>query len=169
MLVMAILGLIASAVMLTLPSNKQGEDSPHNAAVTLQQQLHYAREFAMVRQQPIGVTFDENGYQFLFWHDDQWASGTERGLKAQQTEWPLKWIFTGQGLNILEQNDAVKSGVFSENEDDDRVVPDVLILPSGEMTRFRVHIEHVNDPEAERWLVAENSWLISITAEKPEA
>jgi general secretion pathway protein H len=36
------------------------------------------------------------------------------------------------------------------------------------MTLFEVHIEHLNDPDAERWLIAENSWQVSISAEAPE-
>lgn len=169
MLVMAILGLIASSVMLTLPGGERGADSPHNAAVTLRQQLNYAREYAMVRQQPVGLKFEQSGYSFVFWKDEQWQQDNVRGLRGQQTEEMLRWTFRSQGLKILEQNDSLNTGLFSEETDEDRVVPDVLILPSGEMTLFTVRIEHLDDSEAERWLTAENSWLISISAEAPES
>ncbi|MCK7459390.1 type II secretion system minor pseudopilin GspH [Idiomarina aminovorans] len=168
MLVMAILGLIASAVVFTLPGGERGKDSPHNAAVTLRQQLNYAREYAMVRQQPTGIKFHEDGYEFLFWQDEQWLTQSPRGLRAQKTEFPLRWQFSSQGLQVLEQNESLSDGLFSEESDENKQVPDILILPSGEMTLFSIHIEHLNDPQAERWLIAENSWLISISAEAPE-
>ncbi|WP_227016376.1 type II secretion system minor pseudopilin GspH [Idiomarina sp. 017G] len=168
MLVMAILGLIASAVMFTLPGGDRGQDSPQNAGVSLRQQLNYAREYAMVRQQPLGLKFQEDGYRFLFWKDEQWREQNARGLRAQETEWPLRWQFTSRGLKILEQNESLSSGLFAEESDEDSIIPDILILPSGEMTLFEVHIEHLNDPDAERWLIAENSWQVSISAEAPE-
>lgn len=165
---MAILGLIASSVMLTLPGGERGADSPQNAAVTLRQQLNYAREYAMVRQQPVGLIFEQNGYDFLFWKEEQWRQSNVRGLRGQTTDEALRWTFRSEGLKILEQNDSLNSGLFSEETDEDRVIPDILILPSGEMTLFSVRIEHLEDPQAERWLTAENSWLISLSAEAPE-
>ncbi len=168
MLVMAILGLIASAVVFTLPGGERGGDSPHNAAVALRQQLNYAREYAMVRQQPVGLKFHEDGYRFLFWQDEQWKEKSPRGLRAQKTEWPMRWEFTSRGIAIVEQSESLESGLFADESDDDSLVPDILILPSGEMTLFSVHIEHLNEPEAERWLIAQNSWLMSISEEAPE-
>lgn len=168
MLVMAILGLIASAVMFTLPGGERGQDSPQNAAVTLRQQLNYAREYAMVRQQPVGLKFHEDGYHFLFWKDEQWREENARGLRAQQTEWPLRWQFTSRGLKVLEQDESLEGGLFVEENDEESAIPDILILPSGEMTLFEVHIEHLNDAAAERWLIAENSWQVSIFNEAPE-
>lgn len=169
MLVMAILGLIASSVMFTLPGGERGADSPQNAAVTLRQQLNYAREYAMVRQQPVGLKFEQNGYDFLFWQDELWQKNNVRGLRGQQTEEVLRWKFSSQGLKILEQNESLNTGLFAEETDEDRVVPDVLILPSGEMTLFSVRIEHLDDPQAERWLTAENSWLIKLSDKAPES
>ena len=168
MLVMAILGLIASAVVFTLPGGERGKDSPHNAAVTLRQQLNYAREYAMVRQQPVGLKFHEDGYHFLFWKDEQWLKDSPRGLRAQKTEFPLRWQFNSKGLEVTEQNESLNGGLFAQETEEDKQTPDILILPSGEMTLFSIHIEHLNDPRAERWLIAENSWLISISAEAPE-
>lgn len=168
MLVMAILGLIASSVMFTLPSGEKGADSPHNAAVALRQQLNYAREYAMVRQQPVGLKFKQNGYDFFFWKDELWQEDSVRGLRGQTSDDALRWTFKSEGLKILEQTESLNSGLFSTESDDDRIVPDVLILPSGEMTLFSVRIEHLDDPESERWLTAENSWLISLSAEAPE-
>lgn len=174
MLVMAILGLIASSVMLTLPGSNRQQNSGQDSAVTLQQQLHYAREYAMVRQQPLAIAFNNRGYEFLTWKDNSWQPFDAPGLKAQQTEWPLGWRLIDYNIAALSQNEALNNGLFgtgedSSNEDSaEEKAPDVLILPSGEMTAFTVKIEHANDMDAERWLATKNSWEFIILNKAPE-
>jgi general secretion pathway protein H len=174
MLVMAILGLIASSVMLTLPGSNRQQNSAQDSAITLQQQLQYAREYAMVRQQPLALAFNDNGYEFLVWQEESWQSFNTRGLKPQQTEWPLSWQLLNQDMAELAQNEELNDGVFgsgddSEQDDDSEIKrPDVLILPSGEMTAFTLKIENANDIAAERWVKTENSWQLIVLNEAPE-
>ncbi|WPZ01901.1 type II secretion system minor pseudopilin GspH [Idiomarina sp. OXR-189] len=174
MLVMAILGLIVSSVMLTLPGSNRQQNSAQDSAITLQQQLQYAREYAMVRQQPLALAFNDNGYEFLVWQDESWQSFNTRGLKSQQTEWPLSWQLLNQDMAELAQNEELNDGVFgsgddSEQDDDSEIKrPDVLILPSGEMTAFTLKIENANDIAAERWVKTENSWQLVVLNEAPE-
>lgn len=174
MLVMAILGLIASSVMLTLPGSNRQQNSAQDSAVTLQQQLQYAREYAMVRQQPLGIAFNEAGYEFLTWQEEAWQVIEVRGLKAQQTEWPLSWRLVEYDMAELSQNEELNGGVFGageeseSNEDTEVKRPDVLILPSGEMTAFTLKIEHADDIDAERWVKTENSWQLVILKEAPK-
>ena len=174
MLVMAILGLIVSSVMLTLPGSNRQQNSAQDSAITLQQQLQYAREYAMVRQQPLALVFNDNGYEFLVWQDESWQSFNTRGLKSQQTEWPLSWQLLNQDMAELAQNEELNDGVFgsgddSEQDDESEIKrPDVLILPSGEMTAFTLKIENANDIAAERWVKTENSWQLVVLNEAPE-
>ena len=174
MLVMAILGLIASSVMLTLPGSNRQQNSAQDSAITLQQQLQYAREHAMVRQQPLALAFNDNGYEFLVWQEESWQSFNTRGLKPQQTEWPLSWQLLNQDMAELAQNEELNDGVFgsgddSEQDDESEIKrPDVLILPSGEMTAFTLKIENANDIAAERWVKTENSWQLIVLNEAPE-
>ena len=174
MLVMAILGLIASSVMLTLPGSNRQQNSAQDSAITLQQQLQYAREYAMVRQQPLAIAFNDNGYEFLVWQDESWQTFSARGLKPQQTEWPISWQLLSQDMAELAQNEELNEGVFGsgdeagQDDDSEETQPDVLILPSGEMTAFSLKIEKANDMSAERWVKTENSWQLTVLKEAPE-
>lgn len=164
MLVMAIIALIATSVMFTLPSSSPSLRSPNDIAVTLQQQLQYAREYAMVRQQPLGLQMQPQGYQFVAWGDNQWQPLQARGLKPNHFDDDVRWDLQPLAGNLVQQ-DQQRDPLFQPEENDDneaeQLIPQVMVLPSGEMTAFKLQLRRLSSAE-EQWLVALTPWDISI-------
>lgn len=176
LLVMAIIGMIAGAVALTLPSSSPSERSPQDLAVTLKEQLQYAREHAMVRQQPLGLYVDNDGYQFLRWYDGQWQALNARGLKPVRWSDSLRWELQPLQGQLMAQGESARSLLFqpdeeadaargdgTDGEDEQPPQPQVLILPSGEMTGFSLSLDNRNlARQQQRWLIAENAWQMTV-------
>lgn len=176
LLVMAIIGMIAGSVALTLPSSSPSQRSPQDLAVTLKEQLQYAREHAMVRQQPLGLHADDEGYRFLRWYDGQWQPLTVRGLQPVRWSNTIQWQLEPIAGNLMVQEQAARTLLFQaddqqdENEQaEDRPQPQILILPSGEITAFSLALDDRNLTRADkRWLVAASAWQVTIQ-EQPYA
>lgn len=168
MLVMAIIALIATSVMFTLPSSTPSERSPQDIAVTLKQQLQFAREQAMVRQQPMGVLFQDQQYQFVRWQDNQWQSLSSNGLKGQQLQPELTWrLEPVNGGQLLQQQEDTQNALFQPEEDQregeqEPVIPQIMIFPSGEITAFSLQLDDPRQLGRSRWLVATSAWQIEI-------
>lgn len=166
---MAIIGMIAASVALTLPSQSVNERSPQDLAVTLKEQLQYAREHAMVRQQPLGLHIDDVGYRFLRWYEGQWQPLDARGLKPVDWGDSLRWQLEPLAGNLVAQDKAARDVLFQpveqQQSDDDnkQPPPQVMILPSGEITAFSLSLDKRNlMPNEKRWLVAETAWQIRV-------
>ena len=179
LLVMAIIGMIAGAVALTLPSASPSERSPQDIAVTLKEQLHYAREHAMVRQQPLGLQVDNDGYRFLRWYDGQWQQLNARGLKAVRWRDTMRWQLEPLPGQLIAQGESAQTLLFQPDEDaesdtegtDDepRPQPQILILPSGEITGFSLSLDNREMArQQQRWLIAQNAWQVTVQ-EQPYA
>ena len=171
LLVMAIIGMIAGAVALTLPSSSPSERSPQDLAITLKEQLQYAREHAMVRQQPLGLHVDNDGYRFLRWYDGQWQTLDARGLKSVRWSDSLRWELELIEGNLMAQDESARRLLFQPEEDaeastddeDASPQPQILILPSGEMTGFSLALDNRNlARQQQRWLIAENAWRMTV-------
>ena len=176
LLVMAIIGMIAGAVALTLPSSSPSERSPKDLAITLKEQLQYAREHAMVRQQPLGLHVDNQGYRFLRWYDGQWQTLDARGLKEVRWSDTLRWELELTEGNLMAQDESARQLLFQPDEDQEGAAeeeqeqeqeqplqPQILILPSGEMTGFSLALDNRNlARQQQRWLIAQNAWQIMV-------
>lgn len=171
LLVMAIIGMIAGTVAFTLPSSSARDKSPQDIAVTLKEQLQYAREYAMVRQQPLGLVMDDDGYQFVHWYDNQWQPLNARGLKAVNWDERLRWQLQPLEGNLVAQEEAARDLLFqpdgdNDEQEDEQPQPQILILPSGEMTAFSLALDKPQLARREqRWLIAQSAWQVSIQDE----
>ncbi|WP_404401641.1 type II secretion system minor pseudopilin GspH [Idiomarina seosinensis] len=161
MLVMAIIGLMATSVMFVAPGSSGSQSSPQNLAITLKEQLQYAREHAMVRQQPLGLHFDEQGYRFVRWQDQQWQPFNQRGMRERQFADSMRWQLQPTASDFLALQGADSEPLFESEDkpqDGEESVswqPQVMILPSGEMTAFRLQISSRDELDGQRWLVAD--------------
>ncbi|MGM0481845.1 MAG: type II secretion system minor pseudopilin GspH [Pseudomonadota bacterium] len=172
MLVMAIIALIATSVMFTVPGSSGAQRSPQDLAVTLKQQLQYAREHAMVRQQPLGLHFDDQGYRFVRWQDQQWQPFKQRGMRERQFAEHMRWQLQPMASDFLAVQGADSEPLFEaiEQEEDEQDEqgdsvswqPQIMILPSGEMTAFRLHISDRDQYDEQRWLVADTPWQVRV-------
>ena len=90
MMVVAIIGLAAGAVVLTLPDPRPSADK---AAETLAARLNRAREEAILSNRPIAVTADETGYHFTAFDGREWQALSDGPFRPQPMEgvaitWP---------------------------------------------------------------------------------
>lgn len=69
LVVLAVVGLAATAVLLTLPDDRA---DLHRQAETFGRQLGHARDQAIVSGQPLRVVADTDGYRFERHHDGHW-------------------------------------------------------------------------------------------------
>lgn len=178
MLVMAIIGLIATAVMFTLPTTTNSQTTPQNLTVTLQQQLQFAREYAMVQQRPVGLHFADRRYHFYQYREQQWQPLQKRGFKPGYLTDGLEWQLEPLAGNLVQQQEQTSAQDLwandeadeSQQQDEEQApVPQLMILPSGEMTAFQLHVYDPVAPASERWLFTQGAWNISVEEQPSDA
>lgn len=159
MVVMAIIGLFAMMVVMTVPTG--GGNSSEQAAQTLHNRLQYAREFAMVRQATLGLRVDQDRYQFVSWQSDigengRWQLISHRGLNEQRLDWPLAIRLENAELELLQQEEQLSGDLLApaddRDEDGNEPVPQLIIFPSGEFPQFSIQIEDTDDINT-RWVI----------------
>lgn len=150
MLVMAIVGLLALGVTLTLSS--PGGKTPQETAQNLAYRLQYAREYALVRQATMGLHIQEESYQFVSWQPElgengRWQGVTERGFEKFDIPWNHAVTVESADLDLMEQEEQLSGGLFAEEDDrDDQITPQLIIFPSGQLPTFRLNIRDREDP-----------------------
>ncbi|RUO80297.1 type II secretion system protein GspH [Idiomarina tyrosinivorans] len=195
MLVMAIIALMASAVMFTLPRQTDDDEAAQNWAVTLQQQLRYAREFAMVRQQLVGLRINSGEYQFMQWQQapteqqqqqsrgrqqqnpqsqqqqgGSWQALSQKGLAKQQWQLPLAVTLERSELQLLEQDEALNASLFDSDQDQQEQLqtPQIFILPDGDMSVFQLRVANTDSPDDGVWVSSGDGWNVDISQQAPE-
>lgn len=171
MLVMAIIAIIASAVMLTLPSDRQSAGKAHDLAATLKYQFSVAREYAMLRQRPVGLYLNQQQqrYEFLEWQEQRWQPLRKKGLKPQSLQ-HIDWQFEqNDGFAVManeQQRDDFLITKNDEEQDDDETLlqPQVFILPSGEIGEFSLALRH-RDELDHVYLQTISPWQLALADE----
>ena len=179
MLVMAIIAIIGSTVMLTLPTANQNDNKSRDLANTLKYQFSVAREYSMLHQRPVGlyINKDEQRYEFVEWYDNEWQPLRKKGLKPQRLE-DFRWQFDrNNGFAVVENERQRDEFLISEvdeddeqkdNDEDDPVLqPQVLILPSGEIGDFRLSLRYINELD-NVWLQTNTPWQLEVTGSEDE-
>ncbi|PYE33177.1 general secretion pathway protein H [Idiomarina fontislapidosi] len=169
LVVMAIVGLIAASVVFTVPSMTRDETTPQTAAATLKAQLQWARERAMIEQRPLGLLLQAEGYQFLRWQQTEegwrWQAVTEKGLAAQDYRDNLSLEWRIDEPPFIAQEKQLEDTLFSpsdDNEDEEQPIPQLLILPTGELSQFSIQFAAPFDAEPSAWLIADSAWTTRI-------
>ena len=175
LLVMAIIAIIASAVMLTLPSSNQDDNKSRDLALTLRYQFSVAREYAMLTQRPVGLYANEEEQllEFVEWYDKQWQPLRKKGLKPQTLR-DTQWHFERNGGFAVMKNEAQQDDFLINDEENDEgsededapIQPQVFILPSGEVGDFSLSLQHIDslDPV---YLETASPWQLTVTTETP--
>ncbi|KKO43883.1 hypothetical protein VT06_17365, partial [Arsukibacterium sp. MJ3] len=83
MLTILIIGLGAMIVVLNLPSTARFDEDTSSNAERFIQQMHHAREQALLRNYVYGIEFDEaeSTYRFYRWYENKWQLQTEPPLR----------------------------------------------------------------------------------------
>ncbi|MEX1221518.1 MAG: type II secretion system minor pseudopilin GspH [Idiomarina sp.] len=169
MLVMAIVGLLALGVTLTLSS--PGGKSPQETAQNLAYRLQYAREYALVRQATMGLHIQEESYQFVSWQPElgengRWQGVTERGFEKFELPWNHAIAVESADLDLMEQEEQLSGGLFAEQDDldnNDQITPQLIIFPSGQLPTFRLNIRDREEPDSTWHVQSVDGFNIEVT------
>lgn len=151
MVVAVIIGIGALFIVMNAPSRALNEGAEVSAKQFLQQ-LHFARERALLRNHVYGIEFDEEEqwYQFYRWQDGRWTTPDVQQLqRVQMPDYVVFELEMGQ-FRLLDNMQEGRENVFgrdrrADNPDERVPRPTILIFESTEFIGFTLRIENLND------------------------
>ncbi|HIP75946.1 MAG TPA: type II secretion system protein GspH [Psychromonas hadalis] len=185
MLVILLMGVAASAVVMTMPGQANAEKDPKWQAQRFITILQFAEDEALISGLEIGIVFDDESYQFTTYDHKKsaWIMAKQEILAGKRTlSAPLKLEYKLSG-SVWDQIETEDEGFI----DDDYLVkieigkkkkvlkPQVYVMSSGEVTPFTLRFldgeddhKHKKDSEAylQGYLSVNMSGSISRTIEK---
>ncbi len=146
--VLLIVGILATFLVLSIGSRSL-DDRMHNEAERLRQLIGLAADEAQLKSLQIGLQVGSDGYRFVRLNDDRrWVIYASDGpLRPRRLQQPFALSLHLQGHAIkaadLQQhsdsNDSADSDV-DNGSGSKKIVPQILILSSGEMTAFKLDL-----------------------------
>lgn len=138
MVVLVLIGIIFSFAVLSLRGTDIS-DLMEQETRRLATLLELAGDEAILRGEELAVNFTEDGYEFLVLQDNSWQSPRDDGLLKAYTlpadiELRLEVEDDLPDMNTL----TGQEDEDSEEDEEERLTPQVFILSSGEMTPFAV-------------------------------
>lgn len=147
-----IIGVAAMVVVLNLPTQRFG-DSTEDSAKRFLQQMHHAREQALLRNYVYGIEFSENSYQFFRWYEQEWQLQTEAPLAPVTVPEHVTLDLQMGDFRLLDNMEEGRDSVFGrdarrENPDEELPRPTILIFESTEFVPFLVEFNSsvINTP-----------------------
>lgn len=137
LVVILLIGIIASFAVLSIGGNQRGEELKREAK-RLVALVEYAQEQSVLRTQEWGLYFEEDRYSFMILNNESWVM-VDEGHVLRERKLPQ-----GIALEVqVEDLDVSLAPDFSleESEDEEglpRKKPMIFILSSGELTPFSV-------------------------------
>lgn len=144
MVVIAIIGLVAAGVLLSL--NLTGKDPAlHTAARRLLSLMRYARNQAELQTRDYGIVFEPRGYAFVVYsvRYNQWrmASGDE-ALRARHLAHGLRVKVVVDGREVkLPTHLPRESSDKHATADSSAIAPQVMLYSSGDLSSFAVTLQ----------------------------
>lgn len=146
MLVMLLIGLLATTVVMNLSSESR-EDKLHNQSERFVQLFQFVAETAMLKQQEWGVYITPQKYGFLYYDSNEakWLPAEEpASLQAHDLPEHITLQLELEGLPGADSN-LLSEMNWQLDEDDSMpednttpVLPQVFILSSGEISPFKL-------------------------------
>lgn len=152
MLVIVLIGIAASAVVMTLPSQANKENDVKWQTQHFVSLFQFVEDEALMTGREFGLVLKENSYQFTSYDykTKKWLA-IEEGNLSKKRELPdslvMKHTLTG---SVWDQIDSVEDDSFIKDEDRVHIgnenkiksfKPQVFIMSNGEVTPFSLHIE----------------------------
>ncbi len=145
MLVMVLMAVVLSSVNLSFDI-RSDRNKVEDEAKRLQAVVQLASDYALLNNLQLGLWVEEKSYQFLGFDGEVWTTIDEdKILKKYELEDNFKLKLTLGDIPWLDNVDA-EDGLFSlvgqDDEDDEdeqkKLVPQVYLFSSGEITPFSV-------------------------------
>ncbi len=135
MVVIVIISIIMSLAVLSF-HDREGEREAREARA-LAARVQAARETALFNGEDLGILFERDGYRFLHYRDGQWVpADPDSPLRGRRLPEDLELELYLEGLRVDFDPRAEK------------LLPQVMILSSGEVTPFEVLIADGRRPDA---------------------
>lgn len=151
LIVAMIIGIGAMFIVMSIPQRSVNEGTD-TVAKQFMQQLHFARERALLRNHVYGIEFDEElqFYSFYRWHQGRWIA--PESAQLQRTHMPDHITFElemGQ-FRLLDNMQEGRESVFgrdrrADNPDERVPRPTVIIFESTEFIGFLLRFENLLD------------------------
>jgi general secretion pathway protein H len=136
MVVLVLIGIIFSFAVLSLRGTDIS-DLMEQETRRLATLLELAGDEAILRGEELAVNFTDDGYEFLVLQDNIWrASGDDGLLKAYSLPADIELRLEVEGEPPELNNFAGQEDEDSEEDEEEKLTPQVFILSSGEMTPF---------------------------------
>lgn len=149
MLTILIIGLGAMIVVLNLPSTARFDEDVSSNAERFLQQMHHAREQALLRNYVYGIEFDEaeSTYRFYRWYENKWQLQAEPPLRPVTLSEPYYFELEMGDFRLLDNMSEGRDAIFGRDErpeDPDKRIPrpTVLIFESTEFVPFRIYFHN---------------------------
>ncbi|MCW5588560.1 MAG: type II secretion system minor pseudopilin GspH [Legionellales bacterium] len=123
MIVVVILGIIATMAVLAM-GNIDSESNMKTAALKLNALMQFAKQYAMLKPQQLGLMIDDHDYQFVAFHPDN-----------ANKPWQIISTSPLNGLHVLSDHLTIKI----LNRD---AIPPIVFYSTGEITPFTLIIEN---------------------------
>ncbi len=142
LIVIFIIGILATFASLKIGSRSL-DDRLQNESERFEQLVKLALEESEVKSVPIGLRFTTSGYQFLALDEKgQWANYSEGALRPRPLVAPFYAELQVEGSMVPPAQDQPAGGLALDQEQ--KIQPQILLLPGGEVTAFAVDIKAQN-------------------------
>ncbi len=140
LVVIFIIGVLATFVSLKIGSRAL-DDRLQTESERFEQLVKLAQEESQVKGVPIGLRFTTGGYQFLALNDKgQWQDYGQGALRARPLTAPFYAELHVEGRMVAPAQD----GQPGPGPDQQKVQPQIVLLPGGECTAFAVDVKAQN-------------------------
>lgn len=145
-LVLALMAIVASGVLLTV-SSAGPEKEAQRQAFRFKVAMTMALDRALLTGEELGLVVDQNGYQFVRWKDFQWSPiGDDKVLAPyelddeleMELELSLEGLAWQQQDSLFESDDGLFEDLFADEEEEQKITPQVFIYSHGEFTDFNL-------------------------------
>jgi len=142
LVVMVIVGILATFATLKI-GNRSIDDRLQTESERFEQLVKLAQEESQVKGIPIGLRFTTSGYQFLSLNDKgQWADYGQGALRDRPLIAPFYAEVQVDGRSVAPAQDQ-QAGA-SINDQSQKILPQILLLPGGESSAFAVDVKAQN-------------------------
>lgn len=150
MVVLVLVGLLASLAVVNLGGGSQQREMTSKIR-ELYVLMQTASEQAILNNEELGLVIDEQGYRFVVYdeREREWKTESERLFQGRGfPEWMSVVLFSEDDIPRLASRD-------DEDDEDNRLQPDIVFYSSGETTPFELEFQLTQSTDRVYSLVAD--------------
>jgi len=175
MLVLLLMGMLSVGVVMTLPNNLISEENVNWQAQRFSTLLQFAEDEALISGTELGLYFNENSYQFVFYNhkNKKWLAVINKQIagkielpKALEISYQLSGSVWDEIANE-DQDDFIDDEDLVDIDGDEMLrslAPQVYVMSSGEVTPFTLRFSEAADTSQAKSVTVSVSMSGAITS-----